>query len=55
MPIPSTYVVRPGDSLTSIAARVYRDPMYWVDLAKLNDLRDPRFVKAGQVIRLVTE
>lgn len=46
------YVVRPGESLTSIAARVYGDPQFWVDVAKENDLRDPRYLKAGQVIRL---
>lgn len=51
----STYVVRPGDSLTSIAARLYGDPLLWVDLCLINDLRDPRFVKPGQVIQLLDD
>lgn len=48
-----TYVVRSGDSLTSIAARLYGDPTLFIDLANLNDLRDPRFLKPGQVILLL--
>ena len=48
-----TYVVRRGDSLTSIAARLYGDPTFWLDLANVNGLRDPRNVVAGQVIRLL--
>lgn len=50
-----TYVVRPGDSLTSIAARLYADPLLWTDLALANDLRDPRFIKPGQVIVLLED
>jgi len=51
----SEYVVRPGESLTSIAARLYADPLLWVDLALANDLRDPRLIKAGQVIQLLDD
>jgi nucleoid-associated protein YgaU len=48
----SVYVVRTGDTLTSIAARVLGDPVLWIAIANLNDLRDPRSVKPGQVLRL---
>lgn len=49
----STYVVRRGDTLTSIAARLYGDPTAWMDLADLNDIRDPRSIKVGQVLQLL--
>ena len=49
----SFYVVREGDTLTSIAARLYGDPTVAFELADLNDLRDPRSVKVGQSLRLL--
>lgn len=46
------YTVKTGDTLISIARRQLGDPGKWVQLAKLNGLRDPRAVKPGAQIRL---
>ena len=47
-----TYVVRPRDTLTSIAARLLGAPTLWMTLADLNDIRDPRAIRPGQELRL---
>lgn len=47
-----TYTVRSGENLITIARTKLGDAGRWPELAKLNDLRDPRAVKAGAVIRL---
>jgi hypothetical protein len=41
-----------GEDLVRIAARELGDASRWVEIAKLNGLRDPRAVTRGQVIRL---
>lgn len=46
------YTVKTGDTLISIARRKLGDPGRWVELARLNGLRDPRAVRPGAVIRL---
>lgn len=43
------YRVRPGDTLTGVAARLGVDP---VQLAAVNDLPDPDSIRAGQVLTL---
>lgn len=47
-----TYIVREGDTLTSIAARLLGDPTLFRELGEINGIRDPRSIKAGQVIRV---
>jgi nucleoid-associated protein YgaU len=49
---PKTYTVKAGDTLQSIAAKVYGDPSKWHDIATLNGLRDPNYLKPGQVLKL---
>jgi nucleoid-associated protein YgaU len=50
----STYIVKDGDSLASIAARVLGDVTFWQKIATLNGIRDPRSVVPGQPILLPT-
>lgn len=47
-----TYVVRSGDTLTSIAARLLGDASRWKDIADLNDIRDPHQITVGETIRI---
>jgi hypothetical protein len=46
------YTVKQGDTLISIARHRLGDPGRWVEIARLNGLRDPRAVRPGAVIRL---
>lgn len=46
------YVVRSGDTLASIAARVLGSYKRWPELAALNGLRDPDTLHVGQTLRL---
>jgi hypothetical protein len=41
------YVVRRGDTLSSIAAAVYRDPAAWRAIARANGIADPRTLEPG--------
>lgn len=41
-----------GEDLLTIAARELGDADRWLEIAKLNGLRDPRAIAPGQVIRL---
>jgi len=41
-----------GEDLLSIAARELGDADRWVEIAELNQLRDPRSITPGQVLRL---
>jgi len=43
----TTRLVKRGDSLSSIAAEVYRDPTLWRLIAETNDLDDPRNLPVG--------
>lgn len=52
---PRTYAVKKGDTLSSIAARKLGNANRWRDIADLNNIRDPRNIKIGQVIRLPRE
>lgn len=47
-----TWLVRDGESLDSIAARVYGDAAYWRPLATANRLRNPRGLVTGQLLLL---
>jgi hypothetical protein len=44
----TTRVVKRGDSLSGIAAEVYRDPTQWRIIAEANRLDDPRRLEIGQ-------
>lgn len=47
-----TYTVRKGDTLWSIATRVYGDGQKWVDIAQANPTLDPQKMAVGQQIVL---
>jgi hypothetical protein len=44
------YVARAGETLSGIAAAVYRDPARWRHLAVANGITDPRRVEPGTVL-----
>lgn len=46
------YVVRRGDTLSNIAAGVYRDSRVWRAIAIANGIRDPRTLEPGQTLVL---
>ena len=48
--VEKSYVVRVGDTLSSIAAAVYRRPEEWRALARANGITDPRDLRPGQVL-----
>jgi nucleoid-associated protein YgaU len=43
----TTRLVKRGDSLSGIAAEVYRDPALWRPIAETNELDDPRRLPVG--------
>jgi len=48
-----TYVVRKGDTLTKIAARVYGNANRWPEIAKLNGIRAPhKVLKTGRKLKV---
>ena len=52
--VPAKYTVRPGDSLSSIAGRVYHDQaawpaIYWANHSKIHSAND---ISVGQVLRI---
>lgn len=49
---PKTYTVKPGDTVGSIAARIYGKESLWHVLAKANKIRDPGSIKVGQVLKV---
>jgi len=48
--VEKSYVVRRGDTLSSIAAAVYRRADAWRELARANGIVNPRDLKPGQVL-----
>jgi hypothetical protein len=48
--VEKSYVVRRGDTLSSIAAALYRRPDAWRELARANGVTDPRELRPGQVL-----
>lgn len=44
------YVVRAGETLSSISAAVFRDPSLWREIARANGIADPRAVPPGTVL-----
>lgn len=47
-----TYVVQRGDTLSGIAFAVYRDASVWRDIARNNNIQDPRTLAPGTVLQL---
>lgn len=50
--VEKTYLVRRGDTITGIAAAVYKDPARWRELALANGVTDPRVLRPGQRLLL---
>ncbi|GGZ39932.1 hypothetical protein GCM10010387_37870 [Streptomyces inusitatus] len=48
--VEKSYVVRRGDTLSSISAAVYRRPDAWRELARANGISDPRDLRPGRVL-----
>jgi nucleoid-associated protein YgaU len=48
--VEKSYRVRRGDTLSGIAAALYRDPGAWRVLARANGIGDPRDLQPGQVL-----
>lgn len=48
--VEKSYVVAAGDTLSSIAAALYRQPDAWRELARANGITDPRDLRPGQVL-----
>ncbi len=44
--------LRPGDTLIGIGQRYLEQPGRWVDLARLNGIRDPRRLRPGAALRI---
>ena len=47
-----TYTIKKGDTLYSIAKKFYGDADRWKVIAKANDIKDPRKLKVGKVIKI---
>lgn len=47
-----TYTVKKGDTLSAIAAHQLGSYKRWPEIAKLNNIRDPKKIKPGQVLKL---
>jgi nucleoid-associated protein YgaU len=50
--VEKTAIVRLGDDLPGLAARLLRDPNRWRELAVANGLRDPRSIRPGLRLRV---
>ncbi|AQW55420.1 MULTISPECIES: LysM peptidoglycan-binding domain-containing protein [Streptomyces] len=48
--VEKSYVVRRGDTLSSISAALYRRPDAWRELARANGISDPRELRPGRVL-----
>lgn len=52
VPAGTTYIVQPGDTLSTIAATQLDSWERWTEIATLNDIVDPRQIQPGQELRL---
>lgn len=50
--VPATHTVASGETLGEIAAEYYGDWARWNDIAKANNIKDPRALKVGQKLTL---
>lgn len=46
------YVVKAGDTLSSIAAKLLGDHKKWTQIAAINGIRDPKAIRPGQKLRI---
>jgi nucleoid-associated protein YgaU len=46
------YVVRVGETLSSISGAIFRDPSHWREIAVANGITDPRSVAPGTVLTI---
>jgi len=44
------YVVRAGETLSSVSAAIFRDPARWREIAVANGITDPRRIEPGTVL-----
>jgi nucleoid-associated protein YgaU len=51
----STYTVMAGDDLWTISERFYNSGYKWVEIAKINNLKNPGIIHAGNKLVLPTE
>ncbi len=49
-PVFTTRIIKGGDTLSSIAAEIYRDPTRWRIIAEENSIDDPRRLNIGQML-----
>ena len=50
--IPATYTIVEGDSLWTIAEKVYKNGYEWTKIASLNNLSQPDYINPAQVLKL---
>lgn len=50
--VEKSYTVVRGDSLTGIAFKLYRDASLWREIAKANQIRDPRRLQPGTALSI---
>jgi nucleoid-associated protein YgaU len=50
--IGNTYIVVRGDNLWNISVRAYGDGFKWVEIAKANNLQNPRIIHAGNKLMI---
>jgi LysM repeat protein len=48
----STYTITSGDTLGSIAIKIYNDASKWREIADLNSIANPLKIKTGQILNL---
>lgn len=48
----TTRIVKGGDTLSAIAAELYRDPTLWRVIAEANAIEDPRHLPLGQTLKI---
>lgn len=48
----STYTIKPGDDLWTISENIYKDGFKWTEIAKINNLKNPGLIYAGNKLVL---
>jgi LysM repeat protein len=46
------YTIKKGDTLQKIAAKLLKDKSRWKEIAKINNIRDPKHLKVGRKIKV---
>jgi len=50
--LPTSHIVKKGETLTGIAKRYYGSPEVWQVIAETNDIEEPRRLEAGNVLTI---